>query len=311
MKKRLGWISVAGTLSIIVLGSELIAQDSAPGTPVSVVVTVEPKRGKEIPSLDASDITVKEGKEDRPITSLTPLHSQAGQLLLMIDDSARGTFDTELPTLKTFVNSLPAEMEVGVDYMRNGTNQMTCAFTRDHAEAANSIRVALGPGGADVSPYDSLTQAVKEWPIKPDVIRREVVIISSGIEELGGGFAPDNPYVNAGIESAQKAGIVVYTIYSPSVGHAGHSFWRATWGQNFLSQLSDETGGESYMIGYGSPVDFGPYLNSILQRQKEQYVLTFVAKAEKKAGLQYVKIAVKEKDASLAAPDRVFVKAGM
>ena len=77
--------------------------------------------------------------------------------------------------------------------------------------------------------------------------RREIVMISSGIEGLGGGFTPDNPYVDAGIQSAQKAGVVVYTIYSPSVGHYGHSYWRSTWGQNFLSQLSDETGGEFYL----------------------------------------------------------------
>jgi hypothetical protein len=151
---------------------------------------------------------------------------------------------------------------------------------------------------------------MKKWP--PDKApRREIVMISSGIEGLGGGFTPDNPYVNAGIAAAQKAGVVVYTIYSPSVGHAGHSLWRSTWGQSFLSQLSDETGGESYTIGFGSPVSFEPYLKSILEALQHQYLLTFVARPEAKAGLQPVRITVKEKDASLAAPDKVFVPAGL
>jgi hypothetical protein len=287
------------------------AADAPQGTSVSVVVTAEPKHGKEIPTLEAADINVREGKDFRPISSLSPLPSQTGQLLLMLDDSARGSFDTELPALKSFINSLPPEMEVGVGYMRNGFLAMTSQFTKDHAAAASSIRVAVGAGGADVSPYDSLSYAVKHWPIKPGIERREVVMISSGVEGLGGGFAPDNPYVNAGISDAQKAGVEVYTIYSPSVGHAGHSMWRSTFGQNFLSQLSDETGGESYIIGFGSPVSFEPYLNAILKRQGQQYLLTFMAKAENKTGLQDVKISVKEKDASLAAPDRVLVKAGL
>lgn len=136
-------------------------------------------------------------------------------------------------------------------------------------------------------------------------------MISSGIEGLGGGFTPDNPYVDAGIKAAQKAGLVVYAIYDPSVGHMGHGLWRNSWGQNFLSQLSDETGGEFYAIGFGAPVSFQPFLDQILQQMRNQFLLTFEARPEQKAGLQPVKVTVLEKDASIAAPDRVFVPSGM
>ena len=108
-------------------------------------------------------------------------------------------------------------------------------------------------------------------------------MISSGIEGLGGGFYPNNPYVMGGINSALKAGVIVYTIYCPSVGHFGHDYWRTTWGQNFLSQLSDQTGGESYMIGFGPPVSFQPFLNSILTLQRNQFLLTFDARPETKS----------------------------
>jgi hypothetical protein len=241
-----------------------------------------------------------------------PLHGQEGrlQLMLLIDDSARHTFDTEIPVLKQFVNALPPEAEVAIAYMRNGMADVTANFTRDHAAAASAIRLVLGPGGADVSPYDSLTDAIKKWP-NTGAERKEVVMISSGIEALGGGFTTDNPYVNAGIESALKAGVVVYTIYDPSVGHFGHSFWRNTWGQSFLSQLSDETGGESYIIGFGSPVSFQPFLDSILFNLKHQYRLTFSARVEKKTGFQPLRVSINSKDASVAAPDKVFVRAGM
>lgn len=283
---------------------------NAPGVPVAVVVTLEPKHGKTIPSIDGQDIQVKVAGERRPVEGLKPLAQSGMQLLLLIDDSARGTFDTEIGTLKQFITSLPPNFEVAVAYMRNGMAQMTANWTRDHAAAANGIRVAFGPGGADVSPYDSLTDAIKKWPANNGE-RKEVIMISSGIENLGGGWTSDNPYVDAGIRSAQQAGVVVYTIYSPSVGHWGHAYWRSTWGQNFLSMLSDETGGESYMIGFGSPVNFQPFLQQIAAQWQNQYLLTFSAKPQDKAGIQPLKITVAEKDATIAAPDRVFVRASM
>jgi len=306
--------ALAGSACLIAAAIPLLARQdaNAAGVPVSVVVTLEHKRGKTIPPVEAQDILVREGRDRRPVTGLIPLQGQQGslQLMLLIDDSARGTFDTEINTLKHFVNALPPDSEVAIAYMRNGMAEITANFTRDHAAAANAIRLVMGPGGADVSPYDSLTDAVKKWP-DTGAERKEVVMISSGIEALGGGYTTDNPYVDAGIDSALKAGVVVYTIYDPSVGHMGHSFWRNTWGQNFLSQLSDETGGESYIIGFGSPVSFQPFLDSILFNLQHQYRLTFTARAENKSGFQPIRVSVTEKDASIAAPDKVFVRAGM
>jgi hypothetical protein len=313
MRKSTSIFIVIGAVCLAASTAPLVArQQSAPGVPVSMVITLEPKRGKTIPPIEQQDLTVSEGKDNRPITGLLPLQGEHAdmQLLLLLDDSASSSMDTELSTLKQFVNSLPPTTEVAIGYMRNGMTQLTANFTADHAAAAKAIRVVMGPGGADVSPYDSLSDAIKRWPQKR-AERREVIMISSGIEGLGGGFTSDNPYVNKGIEDAQKAGVIVYTIYTPGVGHFGHSFWRANWGQNFLAQLSDETGGESYFIGFGSPVSFQPFLDQIRERQSHQFLLTFVARPEHKAGLQPVKVRVREKDADLAAADRVYVPASL
>jgi hypothetical protein len=286
------------------------AADSAPGVPVSVLVTLESKTGNP-PPITSDDLKVKESKDLRPIANLRHLDTGHTQMLLLIDDSAGGSFDTEIPEVKKFVNSLPAGVSIGIGYMRNGMAEMTSDFTEDHAKAASTIRLPEGVGGADVSPYDSLTDAIKKWPVKEGVDRREVVMISSGIEGLGGGLPPENPYVNASIASAQKAGVVVYAIYNPSFGHEGHSLWRASWGQNFLSQLTDETGGELYQVGLGSSVSFDSYFADILKRQSEQYVITFEAGAEKKSGLQPIKITSVIKGTSVAAPNQVYVKASL
>lgn len=309
MKKK---VFAAACVAASFLGSAFVTYgQQTQGVPTSIIVTLEPKRGQTIPAIGAQDIVVSEGRDKRPVTSLTPAAQIPMQLMLLLDDSARATFDTEIPTLKQFVTALPANTEVAIGYMRNGMAALTQNFTADHAAAASTIRIAEGPGGADVSPYDSLTDAVKKWPTHTGPVRKEVIMISSGIEALGGGWTPDNPYVNAGIDSAQKAGVVVYTIYDPSVGHMGHSLWRGTWGQNFLSQLSDETGGEFYAIGFGSPVSFQPFLNQIMMQMQNQYILTFEARPENKAGLQNIKVRINEKDASIAAPDKVYVRASM
>jgi len=297
-------------LSFALLTAFAQQQPASPsGKSISIIVTAEATRGKTIPPLAPEDIQVTQNGKPAQVTALTPLQGNSAplQLLLLIDDSAGSSFGTEIKTLKQFITSLPQSAEVGVSYMRNGMAQMTSNLTRDHTMAANSIRLAQGPGGSDVNPYESLADAIKKWPAGQ--ARREVIMISSGIEGLGGGFTSDNPYVNAGISSAQKAGVVVYTIYSPSIGHMGHTLWRENWGQNFLSMLSDGTGGESYYIGLGSPVSFSPFLQEIRENLDHQYSLTFEAVADVKAGLQPIKVKVKEKNASLAYPTKVYVGA--
>ncbi len=303
-RKTLAAIAAAGGLISV---APVLAQDAS-ATSTSIIVTLEPKHSKTIPPIVPEDIAVSAAGQNRSVTELKPLGDSGAQILLLIDDSAQFSFDTEIGVIKQFVSSLPQNVEIGIGYMHNGMSQMVQEFTTDHAAAANSIRLPLGPGGGDVSPYDSLSDAIKKWP-KSDNPRREVIMISSGIEALGGGFAPENPYVNKAIADALRAGIIVYSIYSPSVGHYGHTFWRETWGQNFLSQMSDETGGEAFITTIGPPVTFGPYFDSILKDLRNQYLLTFSPGPANKTGLVPLRVRIKEKDADIAAPTSVFVKA--
>jgi hypothetical protein len=103
---------------------------------------------------------------------------------------------------------------------------------------------------------------------------------------------------------------VVYAIYTPGIGHAGHSYWRANWGQNHLAQLAEETGAEAYVMGFGPPVSFAPYLDDLAQHLSHQYLLTFLAKPEKKASFQRIKLRTEVPEVEFIAPHRVFVPAG-
>ncbi len=278
------------------------------GASGSLIVTAEPKHGNELPAIQQQDIRVTEAGKPATVSGFSSLDGSGLQLLFLIDDSASTSFGTEINTIREFINSLPPTTQVGVAYMRNGFSQFTQQFTSDHSLAANSVRLSLGAGGADVSPYDSLSEAIKHWQPAPDIQRREVIMISSGIEALGGGLAPENPYVNKSIADAQRAGVVVYGIYNPNFGHEGHSLWRVTYGQNLLSQLCDETGGECYMNTFTAAVDFGPYLREIATNLQRQYLLTFSLGPVKKSSLERVKVKVAEKNADLAAADAVYVR---
>jgi hypothetical protein len=162
----------------------------------------------------------------------------------------------------------------------------------------------MGTVGALASPYLSVVDLIKRWPEAP--VRREIVMISDGIDRFGG-VGPANPYVDTAVEQAQKAGIIMYALYTPGVGHYGHTYWHLYWGQNYLSEVASETGGEAYFLGYDTPVSFAPYLSDISRRLTHQYLLTFLAKPQKKAGLQSVKVRTEVSNAELVAASRVWI----
>ncbi len=292
----------------------LTAQDNsaAPGTPVSVIITVDAKKNKEPrPTVNQQDVVAYQGRERIPVTGWLPLQGDhAGlELMILLDDGAGIGLATQLNDLKNFINEQPATTAIGVGYMRNGTVQMTSNMTSDHAQVAKSLRIPIGQAGVNGSPYFSLSDVLKRWPDSQN--RHEVLMVTDGIDRYGFGTGLDDPYVNAAISDAQKKGVVVYSIYTSGEGHFNRGFWRSNWGQNFLSQVSDETGGESFYIGIGNPVSFKPYLDDLTQHLNNQYLLTVTAKAEKKSGLQPFKVGTEVPNADLAHQDRIWVKAGL
>jgi hypothetical protein len=301
-------IVLASVLFALVFCIPMLAQQ-APGVPVSVIITAEAKHGNTTPELKESELHVREAGADRQIESLSRLGSDSTvQLMLLFDNSGGTNFDVQLAAIKKWINDLPPNVEVGAGYMLNGLTRISHALSTDHAAVANSLRVALGSGGADVSPYDSLSDAVKHWP-KREGVRREVVMVTSGIEGLGGGYAPQNQYVNAAISTAQREGVIVYGIYNPSAGHWSHTLWLTTMGQNLLSQLCDETGGEAYITTLTAPVSFDSFLSDIRSRFDRQYRLTFLAEAENKSGLQPLRVSARDDNVDVTGPAAVFVKA--
>src|SRR6201981_367322 len=288
-----------------------VAQEaSSTGVAVHVMVTVEPRHGSNVPDINREDVMVYQGHDRARVTDWLPLQGEhAGlQLFILIDEAASTSLGSALEDIRQFINAQPSTTAIGVAYMRNGTAEILENPTNDHTQAAKALRLPMGDPGGSGSPYFSLVDLIKRWP--EGSVRREILMVSDGIDRFGGS-GPSNPYVDSAIEEAQRAGVIIYSIYTPGVGHYGHSFWRMNWGQNYLSQISDETAGESYYLGFGPPVSLAPYLDDLTHRLTRQYLLTFLAKPERKAGFQQVKLRTEVPNAELVASDRVYVPAGM
>jgi hypothetical protein len=288
-----------------------VAQNKAPasGLLVQMVVTVEAHDGKNIPVLNREDVMIFEGHDRAQVAEWIPLQGdRAGlELYVLVDDAVSSSVGIQLSDIRRFIEQQPAASAIGIGYLRNGIVEIRQTPTLDHAKAAAALRIPMSSTGTMASPYLSLSDLIKRWPAGS--VRREVVMITSGDDPLGG-IGPINPYADAATEDAQRAGIVVYAIYTPGIGHAGHSYWRANWGQNHLAQLAEETGAEAYVMGFGPPISFAPYLEDLARHLSHQYLLTFLMKPERKASFQSVKLRTEVPNVELIAPNRVYVPAG-
>jgi hypothetical protein len=74
-------------------------------------------------------------------------------------------------------------------------------------------------------------------------------------------------------------------------------------GQNYLTQISGDTGGKVYLEGFGNPVSFSPFLSDIQRKLQNQYELTFDSSA--KPGLQAIRVKTSQPNTRLQFPARV------
>ena len=280
------------------------------GEPVHMVVTAEPHHGAEAPVVNNADVAVYEGKERDQVIEWIPAQGDhaALEFFVLIDDSSSTVLATQFEDIKRFIAGQPPTTKVGIAYMQNGIARIEQNLTDDHNLAIKAIRLPLSYSGANASPYFSLSDLVKRWP--HDTARHEVLMITNGFDPYYGTGDMLDPYLDAAIEDSQRAGVLVSAIYQPGVGHVGHSYWLNYWGQLYLAKITEETGGEGYYIGFTGPApDFGPYLKDLANRLNHQYILGFVAKPEKKAGMRSVKVKTELQNVDLIGASRVYVPA--
>jgi len=259
---------------------------AAPGT-VTMTVTAVGKKDTSPPLVTKDDVQLYLNKERTQIADWK--HGGKLYLAVLIDDSLDASIANQWNDLKAFLTSQPDTTYVSVSYARNGAAMLVQDFTNDHELAAKALRIPLGGGGAFSSPYLTLLDLMKRWPASAD--RRSILLISSGIDYFRGGFDFRSPDLDSTISRAQKQNINVWTIYAPDAGHRGRGFFIANRAQSNLSQLSDETGAESFYLGTAAPVTLKPYFDELSTHLSNQYLLTFKASGGAKGRFERVRVA--------------------
>ncbi|OLB34102.1 MAG: hypothetical protein AUH11_19230 [Acidobacteria bacterium 13_2_20CM_57_17] len=289
MIKKIKSSRIAGMIGAFVLVSGLFFTNvsaAAPGT-VSMTVTAVGKKDTSPPLVTKDDVQLYLNKERTQIADWK--HGGNLYLAVLIDDSLDASIANQWNDLKAFLTSQPDTTYVSVSYARNGTAMLVQDFTNDHELAAKALRIPLGGGGAFSSPYLTLLDLMKRWPASAD--RRSILLISSGIDYFRGGFDFRSPDLDSTIGRAQKQNINVWTIYAPDAGHRGRGFFIANRAQSNLSQLSDETGAESFYLGTAAPVTLKPYFDELSTHLSNQYLLTFKASGGAKGRFERVRVA--------------------
>ena len=280
-------------------------QTSEELAPVTTVVTVEAKHGKDVPVINKEDVRVMQGHNRLQVVEWFPVQGEhaALELLILIDEAASPTVANQFDDLRKFMSAQPSTTAVAVGYSEHGSLRMAQDFTTDHEAAGKALRIPMGMFGGESSPYLAVSDAIKHW--HDTKARRATLMVSDGVDPLQPGIT--DTYLDAAVEDAQRAGIQVSAIFVSAAGHFGHSFWRISRGQDDLSQLTEKTGGESYFQGFSTPISFAPFLDEFADRLGHQYLLKFLIKPGKKPSYQHVKLETEVPNAELVGPDQVYV----
>ena len=270
---------------------------------VNLTVTAVGKKDTSAPIVTKDDVLFFVHKERTQIADWK--HGEKLYLAVVIDDSLSSAIANQWDDLRAFINSQPSNTYVSVSYARNGTVAVAQDFTNDHELAAKALRLPLSSGGAFSSPYLALQDLMKRWPSSND--RHSILLFSSGIDYFRGGFDPRSPDLDSTISRAQKQNVNIWTIYAPDAGHRGRGFFVATTAQSNLSQLSEETGAESYSLGTGAPVSLRPYFDEISTHLSNQYLLTFTGNGGAKGRFERARVSTELPHVEFFAASQVFL----
>jgi hypothetical protein len=273
---------------------------------VTMTVTAVGKKNTSPPIVTKDNVQLFLNKERTQVADWK--HGEKLYLAVLIDDSLDSDIANQWNDLKAFFAAQPDTTYISVAYARNGTAMLAQDFTNDHELAAKALRIPLGGGGAFSSPYLALLDLMKRLPSTAD--RRSILLISSGIDYFRGDFEFRSPDLDSTISRAQKQNINIWTIYAPDAGHRARGFFLTFRAQSNLSQLSDETGAESYYLGTGAPVTLKPYFDELSTHLSNQYLLTFKANGGTKGRFERVRVVATElPNVEFLAAPQVFLPA--
>ena len=303
---------ILSLFAALVLGGVCLPVAAQDASGPMTVVTVEPKGGGELGTpVPQTDVKAKVAGKNADVTGWRAFTGRGTQpdlqLVLLIDDGARSSLGLHLKELQKFLTEQTPTTEVAVVYMRNGAAAFTAPFTTNHEQVAQTLRLPLSAPGVGASPYFALSDLIKRWPEHNADERREVVMVTDGIDRYNGlRYDPSNPYINQTINDSLRNQVVVYAIYYRDAGFADRTGAGIDSGQNYLTQLCQSVGGQFFYQGFGNPVDFTPYLSQITRKLANQYELRVTPPPNAK-NIVNLKVQVSAPNTKTQAAQQIFV----
>ncbi len=286
------------------------AGQSGQGIPVTVTVTATGKEQSAPPAVPMNAVVAKQDGKVAKIVSWEPANGgKAGlDLAVLIDDSVNQRATNQLKEIGDFLRTLTPDTRVAVAYASYGSVKFQQEFTTDHELAAKGIRIPTAFPGTANGVYDSFGALIKKWPESQN--RKVVIFVSDGIDVTNGvdDSQPGQSMVlQRAIDAAERAGVVVYTIFASGSGRAVQNQFLVNNGQGSLARLASETGGDAFFQGTLTPVSFKGFLDDIGKLLGQQYLLTFLATPGDKGRYARFQVSVEAGDVELIAPDHVYV----
>ncbi|MGB2899727.1 MAG: VWA domain-containing protein [Candidatus Acidiferrum sp.] len=226
---------------------------------VDVLFTVLDRRNKLVPALEKTDFKIFDDKlpqEIRYFSKQSDLPLRIG-ILLDTSNSIRDRIKFEQDASINFLFTvLRRNKDEAFAMTFDDEPQIIQPFTGDAGALRDQITKTRAGGGTAI--YDAIYEAcVKELSHpprppgdQPDVVRRVMVLISDGEDNLS------NHTRTEAIEMAQRTSVVIYTI-STSIqwisltqnnepAKSGDRKYHLTDGDKILQELAEETGGRSF-----------------------------------------------------------------
>jgi len=297
-------IAFALTFVTLVGAPHINAQATGQGR---AVITVLPKHNELTPNVTQQDVSAKVNGKDADMTGWAPFKGadDALELVVLIDGGARN-LGPQLGEISSLIQSQGPHTKIAVGYMQNGRAVLASPLSVDHKQVASGLHMPAGPPANN--PYFSLSDLAQHWPSQDRKARREVLLLSDGIDPENRRFDPEDPYVQSAVNDSVRAGLVVYTLYWLSRTDRDGSSITVDGGPSLLNELSQATGGYSYWSGNGNPTSFGPFFDDLERRFENQYALEFTTRLDHKPVVESLKLKVEGMNIVVTAPQQVYVR---
>ena len=299
------------TFAVVLLGlGSIPTAAAAENGQGQAVVTILPKNNSDAPvSVAVQNLRLKINGKDSTVTGFAPLHGASNpvELVILMDSSARASIGTQMGEIEAFVKEMPRNTKMTIGYMDSGRAVLSGPLSADPAQVLRGLHLPGGLAGQSASPYFCLSDLAKRWPSQDPKARREVLMITDGVDYYNLRYDPEDPYVLAAISDSAKAGLVVNTVYWLNQGRIDRTGYENSAGQNLLLEVTQATGGVSFWEGSGNPVSFDPYFKELRQRFEHQYLLTFSASLKGKPDVEHMDLKVSGVSAKVTAPQQVLV----